>query len=136
MSEVVEHERTNRLDVVFGGLALLLTAIGLYGVMAYVVTQRTHEIGIRMALGAEQTSILFLVMREAAIVLAVGIAAGLLSSIWIMRLARQLLFGLTRNDSSTLALAITVLVAVALAASYVAARRAMRVDPMVALKYE
>ena len=73
----------------FGGLALLLTAIGLYGVMAYIVTQRTHEIGIRMALGAEQTSILCLVMREAAIVLAVGIAAGLLSSIWIMRLARQ-----------------------------------------------
>ena len=133
---VIQEHLMAVLSGFFGGLALLLTAIGLYGVMAYAVTQRTHEIGIRMALGAEQTSILFLVMREAAIVLAVGIAAGLLSSIWIMRLARQLLFGLTRNDFSTLALAITVLVAVALVASYVPARRAMRVDPMVALKYE
>ena len=124
------------LSAFFGGLALLLTAIGLYGVMAYVVTQRTHEIGIRMALGAQQGSILRLVMRDAAIVLAAGIAAGLLGSIWITRLVRQLLFGLTPNDSSTLALAIIVLVAVALVAAYVPARRAMRVDPMVALRYE
>jgi ABC-type antimicrobial peptide transport system permease subunit len=77
----------------FGGLALLLTAIGLYGVMAYVVTQRTHEIGIRMALGAQPRSILHLVMRDAAIVLVAGIAAGVLGSIWITRLIQQLLFG-------------------------------------------
>ncbi|HEV2289719.1 MAG TPA: ABC transporter permease, partial [Candidatus Acidoferrales bacterium] len=120
----------------FGGLALLLTAIGLYGVMAYVVTQRTHEIGIRMALGAQQTSILRLVMRDAAIVLVAGIVAGVLGSIWITRLARQLLFGLTPNDPSTLALAIMALVAVALVATYIPARRAMKVDPMVALRYE
>jgi putative ABC transport system permease protein len=120
----------------FGGLALLLTAIGLYGVMAYAVTQRTHEIGIRMALGAQQTSILGLVMRDAAIVLAAGIAAGVLGSICITRLVRQLLFGLTPNDPSTLALAILVLVAVALIATYIPARRSMHVDPMVALRYE
>ena len=120
----------------FGGLALLLTAIGLYGVMAYVVTQRTHEIGIRMALGAQRRSILRLVMLDAAIVLIAGVAAGLLGSIWITRLVKGLLFGLTRNDPLTLALAIAALVAVALVASYVPARRAMRVDPMVALKYE
>ncbi|MFZ0211513.1 MAG: ABC transporter permease [Candidatus Acidiferrales bacterium] len=120
----------------FGGLALLLTAIGLYGVMAYVVTQRTHEIGIRMALGAQQSSILCLVMRDAAIVLVAGVAAGLLGSIWITRLVRQLLYGLTPNDPSTLALAILALVAVALVATYIPARRAMRVDPMVALRYE
>jgi putative ABC transport system permease protein len=120
----------------FGGLALLLTAIGLYGVIAYIVTQRTHEIGIRMALGAQQTSILRLVMRDAAIVLAAGIAAGVLGSIWITRLVRQLLFGLTPNDPSTLALAILVLVAVALIATYIPARRSMHVDPMVALRYE
>jgi putative ABC transport system permease protein len=120
----------------FGGLALLLTAIGLYGVMAYVVTQRTHEIGIRMALGAQQGSILRLVIRDAATVLAAGIAAGLLGSIWITRLVRQLLFGLTPNDPSTLALAVAALVAVALVATYVPARRAMRVDPMIALRYE
>ena len=120
----------------FGGLALLLTAIGLYGVMAYVVTQRTHEIGIRMALGAQQASILRLVMRDAAIVLAAGTAAGLLSSIWITRLVKGLLFGLTPGDPSTVALAIIALVAVALFACYIPARRAMRVDPMVALRYE
>jgi putative ABC transport system permease protein len=120
----------------FGGLALLLTAIGLYGVMAYVVTLRTHEIGIRMALGAQRSSILRLVMRDAAIVLAAGIAAGLFGSIWITRLARELLFGLTANDPWTIALAIAAMAAVALVATYIPARRAMRVDPMVALRYE
>lgn len=120
----------------FGALALLLTAIGLYGVMAYVVTQRTHEIGIRMALGAQQGSILGLVMRDAVIVLVAGISAGLLGSIWITRLVRQLLFGLTPNDPSTLALAIAAMVMVALVATYIPARRAMKVDPMVALRYE
>jgi predicted permease len=120
----------------FGGLALLLTAIGLYGVMAYVVTLRTHEIGIRMALGAQRSSILRLVMRDAAIVLVIGVAAGLLGSIWITRLVKGLLFGLTPNDPSTLALAVVALVAVALVATYIPARRAMKVDPMVALRYE
>ena len=124
------------LSSFFGGLALLLTAIGLYGVMAYVVTQRTHEIGIRMALGAQQASILRLVMRDAAVVLVAGVTAGLLGSIWITRLVRQLLFGLTPNDPLTLALAIAALVAVALVATYIPARRAMKVDPMVALRYE
>jgi putative ABC transport system permease protein len=120
----------------FGGLALLLTAIGLYGVMAYVVTLRTHEIGIRMALGAQRSSILGFVLRDALTVLAAGIAAGLLGSIWISRLAKGLLFGLKPNDPSTLVLALIVLVAVALLATYIPARRAMRVDPMVALRYE
>ncbi len=120
----------------FGGLALLLTAIGLYGVMAYVVTQRTHEIGIRMALGAQQSSILRLVMRDAAIVLVAGVAAGLLGSIWITRLVKSLLFGLTPNDPLTLALAIAAMVAIAFVATYIPARRAMKVDPMIALRYE
>jgi len=120
----------------FGALALLLTAIGLYGVMAYVVTLRTHEIGIRIALGAQQTSVLGLVMREAAIVVAAGTAAGLLSSIWITRLVKGLLFGLAARDPSTIALAIIALVAVALVACYIPARSAMRVDPMVSLRHE
>ena len=120
----------------FGALALLLTAIGLYGVMAYVVTLRTHEIGIRMALGAQQASILRLVMRDAAVVLIAGTSAGVLGSIWITRLVRQLLFGLMPNDPSTLAFAILALVVVALVATYIPARRAMKVDPMVALRYE
>jgi putative ABC transport system permease protein len=133
---VVQEHLMAVLSGFFGTLALLLTAIGLYGVMAYVVTQRTHEIGICMALGAQQTSILRLVMRDAAIVLVAGVSAGLLGSIWITRLVRQLLFGLTPNDPSTLALAVIALVAVAFVATYIPARRAMRVDPMVALRYE
>jgi putative ABC transport system permease protein len=120
----------------FGGLALLLTAIGLYGVMAYVVTLRTHEIGIRMALGAQRRSVLRVVMRDAAIVLAAGIAAGLLGAIWITRLAKGLLFGLTPNDPVTMALAIAAMVMVAFVATYIPARRAMKVDPMVALRHE
>ena len=120
----------------FGGLALLLTAIGLYGVMAYVVTLRTHEIGIRLALGAQRSSVLRLVMRDAAIVLVVGIAAGLLGSIWITRLVKGLLFGLTPNDPVTMGLAIAAMAMVAFAATYIPAQRAMRVDPMVALRYE
>src|SRR5690348_8568918 len=120
----------------FGGLALLLTAIGLYGVMAYVVTQRTHEIGIRMALGAQQTSILRLVTRDAAFVLAAGIAAGLLGSLWVTHLVRQFLFGVKPGDPWSVALAIATLVGVTLVATCIPARRAMRVDPMVALRYE
>lgn len=115
---------------------MLLTAIGLYGVMAYVVTLRTHEIGIRLALGAQRSSILRLVMRDAAIVLVVGIAAGLLGSIWITRLVKGLLFGLTPNDPVTMGLAIAAMAMVSLAATYIPAQRAIRADPMVALQYE
>jgi putative ABC transport system permease protein len=120
----------------FGGLALLLTAIGLYGVIAYLVTQRTHEIGIRMALGAQRSSILRLVLRDALIVLAAGIGTGLLGSIWVTRLVQQLLFGVKPTDPWSIALAVAALVCIALAACYIPARRAMRVDPMVALRYE
>jgi len=120
----------------FGGLALLLTAIGLYGVMSYVVTQRTHEIGIRMALGAQPRSILMLVMRDVALLLAAGAVAGAVASLWVTRILQQLLFGLKSNDVLTMILAIAALLAVALLTSYIPARRAMRVDPMVALRHE
>jgi putative ABC transport system permease protein len=120
----------------FGGLALLLTAIGLYGVMSYVVTQRTHEIGIRMALGAQPRSILMLVMRDVALLLAAGAGAGAVASLWVTRILQQLLFGLKSNDVLTMILAIAALLAVALLTSYIPARRAMRVDPMVALRHE
>jgi putative ABC transport system permease protein len=120
----------------FGGLALLLTAIGLYGVMTYVVTQRTHEIGIRMALGAQPVSIMKLVMRDVAALLVVGVGAGVIASVWVARLVEQLLFGLKANDAETLALAAGSLVAIALLASYLPTRRAMRVDPIKALRYE
>jgi predicted permease len=133
---VTEEHLLAVLSGFFGGLALILTAIGLYGVMAYVVTLRTHEIGVRLALGAQRSSILRLVMRDAAIVLVVGIAAGLLGSIWITRLVKGLLFGLTPNDPVTMTLAIAAMVMVAFVATHIPARRAMRVDPMVALRYE
>jgi predicted permease len=120
----------------FGALALLLTAIGLYGVMAYLVTRRTHEIGIRMALGARQGSILRLVLRDSAVLLAAGIAIGIAGAFWITQFVRHLLFGLTPRDTETLAVAVVVLLAVGLLASYLPARRATKVDPMVALRYE
>ena len=120
----------------FGGLALLLTAVGLYGVMAYIVTRRTHEIGIRMALGASPPSILRMVMRDVAGLLAAGICAGIVGAHWITRLVQKLLFGVTAHDAVAIAGAVALLAAVALAAGYLPARRAMRVDPMVALRYE
>jgi len=120
----------------FGALALLLTAIGLYGVMAYLVTRRTHEIGIRMALGARQGSILRLVLRDSAVLLAVGIAIGIAGAFWITQFVRHLLFGVTPHDTETLAVAVVVLLAVGLLASYLPARRATKVDPMVALRHE
>jgi predicted permease len=124
------------LSAFFGGLALLLTAIGLYGVMAYLVTRRTHEIGLRMALGARQGSILRLVLRDSAVLLGAGIAAGTAGALWVTQFVRYLLFGLAPRDAGTLAVAVAVLLAVGLVASYLPARRATKVDPMVALRYE
>ena len=133
---VIQQRLLAMLSGFFAALAVILTAIGLYGVLAYVVTLRTHEIGIRMALGARQSSILRVVLRDLAIVLGAGIAAGLLGSAWITRLAQQLLFGVKPDDVWSISLAVALLVCVALIASYVPARRAMQVDPMVALRHE
>ncbi|HEX5423034.1 MAG TPA: ABC transporter permease [Candidatus Acidoferrales bacterium] len=120
----------------FGALALLLTAIGLYGVMAYVVTLRTHEIGIRMALGAPQSSVLGLVVRGAAFVMSIGTVAGVLGALGVTRLVRQLLFGVKPIDPWSLSLAVLALLCVAAIATYVPVRRAMRVDPASALRCE
>ncbi|MGH9776308.1 MAG: ADOP family duplicated permease [Candidatus Acidiferrales bacterium] len=120
----------------FGGLALLLTAIGLYGVMAYVVTRRQKEIGIRMALGAQPASILRLVMRNVTALLFAGIVAGLLGAWWTTRFVQQLLFELAPRDVRTIALAVILLAAVALLAGYLPARRAARLDPMRILREE
>ena len=133
---VLQERLLAALSGFFGGLALLLTAIGLYGVIAYMVTQRTHEIGMRMALGAQRTSILRLVLRDALIVLSVGVAAGLLGAMWGTRLVQQLLYGVKPTDPWSIALAVAALVCIALIASYIPARRAMKVDPIVALRYE
>jgi len=133
---VVQEHLMAVLSGFFGSLALLLTTIGLYGAMAYVVTQRTHEIGIRIALGAQQGLILRLIMRDAAVVLGFGISAGLLGSVCITRLVQQFLFGVKPIDPWSLALAVAALVSVSFVACFIPALRAIRVDPMVALKYE
>jgi predicted permease len=120
----------------FGGLALVLAMIGLYGVLSYLVTQRQAEFGIRMALGARPQSILGLVMHDSLIMLAGGVAGGLAISWVAVKLLQKLLFGLSPHDALTTFIAVAVLVTVGLIAALLPARRATRVDPMVALRYE
>jgi ABC-type antimicrobial peptide transport system permease subunit len=120
----------------FGLLAVVLAVIGLYGVMSYMVQRRTNEIGIRMALGADRLRILGMILRDAAFVLSIGIVVGLGLSVALGKTASSLLYGVKPADPITLVMAAALLAAVAVAASYLPARRATRVDPMVALRYE
>jgi putative ABC transport system permease protein len=120
----------------FGFLAGLLATIGLYGLVSYSVVRRTNEIGIRMALGAGGRDVVRMIMREAAILLAVGLAVGTLLALAAARIAGSMLFGLRPDDPVAFTAAIATLAAVSLVASYIPARRAMNVDPMVALRYE
>lgn len=120
----------------FGALALLLAMIGLYGTLSYLVTQRHAEFGIRMALGATPGSILRLVLRDVIIILVVSVAAGVGISLVCVHVLQKLLFALTARDPVTIAVAVGLLSAVALLAGYFPARRAAKVDPMVALRYE
>jgi len=120
----------------FAGLALLLAAVGIYGVQAYAVSRRTREIGIRMALGARPSAVLAMILGEAAGWTLLGVAIGLGAGLAIARLISGLLFGVSPWDAVTLAVSPLVLLAVALAAAYLPARRAMRVDPLVALRWE
>jgi len=124
------------LSGLFGLLALLLACVGLYGIMSYGVAGRTNEIGIRMALGAQGRDVRLMVLRESLLLVLAGIAVGLPAAVAAPRLVSTLLFGLSPGDPASVFLATLSLLAVALAAGYIPARRASRVDPMVALRYE
>jgi ABC-type antimicrobial peptide transport system permease subunit len=117
-------------------MALLLGTVGLYGVIAYSVSQRTREIGIRMALGAQRRDTMRLVLGEGMMVTLIGLIFGLASSLGLTRFLSSLLFGVTATDPLTFAGVAVLLAVVALAACYIPARRAVRVDPMLALRYE
>ena len=141
MQQVVDDSVAGRrfqmsLLAVFATIALGLAAIGIYGLMSYTVNQRTHEIGIRMALGAKRGEILHLVVRHGMMLAIVGVVLGTVGALLLTRFLSSMLYGVGANDPTTLLSVATLLIGVAALASYIPARRATRVDPMVALRYE
>jgi putative ABC transport system permease protein len=135
-TSVAERRLTMLLLSVFAGAALLLAAVGIYGVIAYSVTQRTQEIGIRMALGAQRADVMRLVLRNGLLLVAVGIGAGGAGALLLTKLMSGLLFEVGPGDPATFVLVSGLLTSVALIASAVPGLRATRVDPVIALKAE
>ena len=120
----------------FSAIAMMLAALGIYGVMAYSVAQRTHEVGIRMALGAQKGDVLGLILRKGLILTLTGVAIGLAIALVLTRLMTTLLFGIAPTDATTFVAVSVLLIIVAMFACYIPARRATKVDPLVALHYE
>jgi len=137
---VADSSAPRRLEVTligsFAGLALLLAAVGVYGVISYLVTQRRQEIGIRIALGATSENVLALILTKGARLAAFGVAAGLAGSLALTRLISSLLFQVSAFDVATFTLGVLAIVALVLMACWLPARRATRIDPLVALRYE
>ena len=137
MDELLTLERTFAVvSSLFGSLALMISMVGLFGLMSYTVARRTREIGIRIAVGAQRSAVLRSVMRETLSLCAAGLFIGLLVSSWLNRFVASQLFGLQPNDSATILLAVLVMIVVAAVAGYLPARRASRIDPITALRYE
>jgi ABC-type antimicrobial peptide transport system permease subunit len=135
-NSLASRRLTMLLLTAFAALALLLACVGLYGVVAYLVSQRTHEIGVRIALGAQRSEVMRLVLGQGLRMALLGAAAGIVASLALARLMAAQLFGVTAHDPMTLAGVAAILVVVAIAACYVPALRATRVDPVIALRAE
>jgi putative ABC transport system permease protein len=135
LSESMAQRRFNMLLLgTFAGLALVLAAVGIYGVIAYTVTQRTHEMGIRIALGARGSDIFRLIFGQAMLTTTIGIVIGLGAALGLTRLLQNLLYGVTATDPFVFAAITFLLLLVAMAATYIPARRAMKVNPITALR--
>jgi ABC-type antimicrobial peptide transport system permease subunit len=135
-NSIAAARMASTLTSLFGLTALMLAGIGLYGVMSYAVSRRTREIGIRMALGAERSEVLRLVIKQGLLLTGIGIALGLLAAVMLTRLLRSLLYEVGTTDPLTFGFVALLLAAVALLACYIPAQRATKVDPLVALRHE